>query len=229
MKKVLSILLAICLCASFTIVAFAEETTTAEATTEAATAETTTEATTAEATTVEATTEFDVDANMEKLKEEFKELIEEAYKLGGDVLVNAGAVELGVIISQICADISEQTGIDMEFIEEKIMEYLKEAGLENLLVITPDMIDSLIDSIFDALKDAGADIDALYALLKDSKLVNWFASIYVGDETTTEDTSEEETTNEEITQTGQATTIGAFAVLALAGAAAFVATKKKKD
>lgn len=218
MKKILSILCALALCFSLTTLAFAEEGDQIEETTVAG-----------------AITEDDVDAAVQEAKEIADQIVEELKK----VMSDAGAVSLKDYLEDILAKIKEATGYDIDASE--IYAALEEKGIDvdEFLVLDAENIDALIDAIFDEVDANGGDVNALYEFLKDSKIANWFASIYVQEpeETTTEETTTDIPTDPDpvptdidVPTTGDHSAVAGVAVLAVAAAAAVVCTKKaKKD
>jgi len=133
------------------------------------------------------------------------------------------------------------TQVDPEVLQKTIADSLAtvgELGDFDITSLDTQKIPAFLDAVTDQLAANGVDVDALYDKLSSSELLNFFASIYIGDnvvtepETTTEAATEAATEAETSPDTGSAGSraVGGIAVLAalsLATAAAFVSGKKK--
>jgi len=213
MKKILSVLLAVVLCFSLSVMAFAEDTTVEETTT------------VVDETTTQAPEEI-VEDVLGEAKEIADKLVEEINK----VLDDAGAQPLKTYLDEILAKIKDETGYDLA---EYVYKTLEDAGIdiESAKVVAAEDMDALVDAIFDAVEANGGDVNAFYEWLVNSKIVNWFASIYVPTpEETTAPVEETTVAPTEAPETGDAPVFAGVAVLAVAAAAAVICTKKaKKD
>lgn len=162
--------------------------------------------------------------------------------------------EIGEQVSEQVSEIAENAGIslddakdifdmiltqvDPEVLQKTIADSLAtvgELGDFDITSLDTQKIPAFLDAVTDQLAANGVDVDALYDKLSSSELLNFFASIYIGDnvvtepETTTEAAATEAETSPDTGSAGSRA-VGGIAVLAalsLATAAAFVSGKKK--
>lgn len=210
MKKVLSILIAVVMCVAFSTMALAAD--------EAAV--NTEELSSVVGEIVDAAG----DANIEDIKEAIDvngELLADAF---GDLIADVDTVAFDEAADYVITSISELTGADLEDVRGIVMEAINDYDLEKVEIVETSEIAGFVDSILERLEDLGIDKAPILEKLKDSKLANWFVGIYVP-ETTTAPT----TVPSEIVETGHASSVAAFAVLAVAAAGAFVCTRKKAE
>lgn len=229
MKKILSILCAITLFMSMTVVAFAAEDETADDVVDASESEV------VDATGDETDVVTDVIADAEVIAQQ---LVVEINKL----LDKAGAGTLGDYIDQIISTIAQKTGVALDVSEIKAALAEKGIDVDSIKVVTAGQMDDLTQAIFDTIEEKyGPEaVNNFYELLKNSGIVNWFANLYVQtpDETTTvveettveesEETTTEPVAPEEVPATGEASIVASVAVLAVAVGAAVICTKKAK-
>ena len=221
MKKVLSVLLAVVMCLAFSTMAFAAE----------------------EETTVPA-------VDVEELDKIVNEIVDAAGE--GDVAGVAGAIQVNAdklaaafgdiaegadtvaadeAAEYVIAAISDLTGADMANVEEIVMETIDEYGLGEVEIVESSAVAGLVDEILARLESYGIDTTPIIDTLAESKVGNAIIGIYTGEpETETVPvTDPEPVEKDEIPVTGQASSIAAFAVLAVAAAGAYVSTRKKAE
>ncbi len=221
MKKLLSVLLAVALCLAFSTMAFAEETAAID----------TEELSSIVNEIVAGAGEGDlggvaaaVQVNADKL-----------YAAFGDILEDTDTVKADEAADYVVSAISDLTGADMENVREIVDEAIAEYGLENVEIVESSAVAGLVDKILERLESLGIDTDPIIDKLGESKLGSTVIGIYTGEVTTEEvevpsEEIEETTTEEvEIPETGHASSIAAFAVLAVAAAGAYVCTRKKAE
>lgn len=144
-------------------------------------------------------------------------------------------------LKDIAGDVKEGilSLIDSGKIEEAfndVLDTISNLSLDDLYTLDSSKAADILTNIVGTLESWGVDVDALYAKVKDSKLVNLIANLYVPDkkptteapETTTE-APETTVVEEEVVETGSASAVAAFAVMSVAAAAAFVTYKKKAE
>lgn len=210
MKKVLSILVAVVVCLTFSVMAFAAEEVSVN--------------------TEELSSVVDVivdaagDANIEDIKEAVDvngDLLAGAF---GDLLADVDTVAFDEAADYVITAISELTGADLESVREIVMAAIDEYDLEKVEIVESSEVAGLLDNILGRLEDLGIDTDPIIEKLAESKLGQGIINIYVP-ETTTAPT----TVPSEFVETGHASSVAAFAVLAVAAAGAFVCTRKKAE
>ncbi len=221
MKKVLSVLLAVVLCLAFSTMAFATEET-ASVNTE--------ELSNLVDEIVGAAGEGDIEgvANAVQIN------ADKLYAAFGDILEGTDTVAADEAADYVVTAISELTGADMENVREIVMDAIAEYGLEDVEIVEASAVAGLVDEILARLESLGIDTTPIVDTLADSKVGGAIIGIYTGDieEPTTEEVeeTEEPTTEEiEIPKTGHASSVAAFAVLAVAAAGAYVCTRKKAE
>ncbi len=222
MKKVLSVLLAVVLCLAFSTMAFAAEETAA-----------------ANSEDLDALVNEIVDAAGEGDLEGVANAVQingdKLYEAFGDIAEGADTVAADEAADYVVTAISELTGADMENVRVIVDEAITEAGLTDVEIVSPDAVPSLVDEICARLEEKGIDTAPILDKLGSSKVGGAIIGIYTGDveeptEEPTEVEPEPETTEKvEIPVTGQASSIAAFAVLAVAAAGAYVCTRKKAE
>ncbi|MBQ7653512.1 MAG: hypothetical protein IJS17_00385 [Clostridia bacterium] len=241
MKKILSILCVLALLMTTSVIAFAADEDDQVADVVAAAEE-----------DVEAA-EDDVQAVEEEAEEviatgdEVAAAVEKAINdiIGGVnyLLDKAGTPSLEDVANVICDKIKADTGLSIDLSEVKALLAAKGIDLSSIKVVTASRMDDIMQAVFDIIgeKYGKEAVDTVYDILKNSKIVNLFAQLYVKtpEETTTTEPDPEttepdpETTTVEpevVPATGEASIIAGVAVLAVAAAAAVVCTKKaKKD
>lgn len=181
-----------------------------------------------------------VDQNtINDVSEDAKEIIEQLVSEVNSVLDKANAKTLREYLAEIADQISAETGYEINV--DRVADVLIEKGIDvdTVKVLTASQMDDLTQAIFDSIEEEYGEetVDNFYDVLKNSGIVNWFASLYVQtpEETTEEpieepETEEIEIPEEEIPETGDASVIGGVAVLVAAIGTAFICTKKaKKD
>lgn len=121
---------------------------------------------------------------------------------------------------------------------EQALEDIGSPDLSALSELDTGAIPGFLDEIFSQLGALGLPVDEIKQAMSDSEVLNFLASIYIGNNTTTteEETTEEPTEETTLTipETGNngsaVSAVGGLAVLAavsLAAAAYFVSNKKK--
>ncbi len=129
------------------------------------------------------------------------------------------------------------SNVDSGDIEEALAA-IGSPDLASLSELNTGAIPGFLDQIFDQLSSLGLPVDAIKQAMSDSEILNFLASIYIGNNTTTTTEATTEETTEETTltipETGNngspVSAVGGLAVLAavsLAAAAYFVSNKKK--
>lgn len=128
------------------------------------------------------------------------------------------------------------SNVDSGDIEEALAA-IGSPDLASLSELNTGAIPGFLDQIFDQLSSLGLPVDAIKQAMSDSEILNFLASIYIGNNTTTTEATTEETTEETtltIPETGNngspVSAVGGLAVLAavsLAAAAYFISNKKK--
>ncbi len=222
MKKVLSVLLAVVLCLAFSTMAFATEETAAINTEELSNL-------------VDEIVGAAGEGDLEGVANAVQVNADKLYEAFGDIVEGTDTVAADEAADYVITAISELTGADMENVREIVMEAIEEYGLEEVEIVESSAVAGLIDEILAKLESLGIDTDPIIDTLADSKVGGAIIGIYTGDieEPTTEEEevpTEEPTTEEvEIPVTGQASSIAAFAVLAVAAAGAYVCTRKKAE
>ena len=219
MKKVLSVLLAVVLCLAFSTMAFATEET-AEINTE--------ELSNLVNEIVGAAGEGDLEGVANSIQVNADKL----YEAFGDIVEGADTVAADEAADYVITAISDLTGADMENVREIVMDAIEEYGLEEVEIVESSAVAGLIDEILAKLESLGIDTDPIVDKLAESEVGGAIIGIYTGDveEPTTEIEEPTEAPEEpEIPVTGQASSIAAFAVLAVAAAGAFVCTRKKAE
>ena len=154
------------------------------------------------------------------------------YAAFGDIAEGADTVAADEAADYVITAISELTGADMENVREIVMDAIEEYGLEEVEVVDSSAVAGLVDDILARLESMGIDTDPIIDTLAESKVGNAIIGIYTGDveeETEPETEPETEVVEPEIPVTGQASSIAAFAVLAVAAAGAYVCTRKKAE
>lgn len=225
MKKVLSVLLAVVLCLAFSTMAFAAEET-ASVNTE--------ELSNLVDEIVGAAGEGDIEgvANAVQIN------ADKLYAAFGDIAEGADTVAADEAADYVITAISELTGADMENVRVIVMDAIAEYGLEDVEVVESSAVAGLVDEVLARLESYGIDTAPILETLASSKLGGGIVDIYTGgvDETTepsSDDDGDDETTTApeeiEIPKTGHASSVAAFAVLAVAAAGAFVCTRKKAE
>lgn len=232
MKKVLSILLAVALCFAFTTMAFAAEETVAEIDKE--------ELSSIVDDIVGAVGEGDyedlagaVQVNADKLAAAF-----------GDIVEGTDTVAADEAADYVITAISDLTGADMESVREIVMDAIDEYGISDVEIPESSEVAGLVDKILERLEEYGIDTDPIIDTLASSKVGGAIIGIYTGEVTTEPEVTTDEPTTEEISsvdpseaptddidipETGHASSVAAFAVLAVAAAGAFVCTRKKAE
>ena len=174
-----------------------------------------------------------------EVSEGAQEIIEQLVSEVNSVLDKANAKTLREYLAEIADQISAETGYEINV--DRVADVLIEKGIDvdTVKVLTANQMDDLTQAIFDSIEEEYGEetVDNFYDVLKNSGIVNWFASLYVQtpEETTEEpieepETEEIEIPEEEIPETGDASVIGGVAVLVAAIGTAFICTKKaKKD
>ncbi len=224
MKKVLSVLLAVVFCLAFSTMAFAAE--------ESAAANSE-ELSNLVNEIVDAAGEGDIEGIANAVQINGDKL----YAAFGDIVEGADTVAADEAVDYVVTAISDLTGADMENVRAIVLDAIEEYGLEEVEVVSSDAVPGLVDDICARLEEYGIDTTPILDKLGSSKVGGAIVGIYTGDvEETTEEITEDEpvddvTTTEkpEIPVTGQASSIAAFAVLAVAAAGAYVCTRKKAE
>lgn len=225
MKKVLSVLLAVVLCLAFSTMAFAAE--------ESAAANSE-ELSNLVNEIVDAAGEGDIEGIANAVQINGDKL----YAAFGDIVEGADTVAADEAVDYVVTAISDLTGADMENVRAIVLDAIEEYGLEEIEVVSSDAVPGLVDDICARLEEYGIDTTPILDKLGSSKVGGAIVGIYTGDVTTEPDSepdSEPETDPEvtteviEVPKTGQASSIAAFAVLAVAAAGAYVCTRKKAE
>lgn len=241
MKKILSILCVLALLFTTTVIAFAEDAEVGEV---------------GEVGGVDTIVDEDIDDvegdDIDTPEIPVDEIVAGVEKAVSDIaagldylLTKAGVPTLEEVISVVCNKISADTGINIDVSEVTALLAARGIDVSAIKVITADKMASVTQAIFDIIGEKyGQDkVDAVYDILKNSKIVNLFARLYVrSTPSTTEPTTEPTTVPETdpttvapvqpevVPATGEASVFAGIAVLAVAAAAAVVCTKKaKKD
>ncbi|MBR3588015.1 MAG: hypothetical protein IKL16_00475 [Clostridia bacterium] len=222
MKKVLSVLLAVVLCLAFSTMAFAAEETAA-----------------ANSEDLDALVNEIVDAAGEGDLEGIANAVQingdKLYDAFGDIVEGADTIAANEAVDYVVTAISELTGADMENVRVIVLDAIEEYGLENVEIVSADAIPGLVDEICARLEEYGIDTAPILDKLGSSTVGGAIIGIYTGDvEEPTEEPEapvDDEIPEEEpeIPVTGQASSIAAFAVLAVAAAGAYVCTRKKAE
>lgn len=219
MKKLLSVLLAVVLCLAFSTMAFAAEETAAD----------TEELSNLVDEIVGAAGEGDIEGVANAIQINADKL----YAAFGDIAEGADTVAADEAADYVITAISELTGADMENVREIVMDAIEEYGLEEVEIVDSSAVAGLVDDILARLESMGIDTDPIIDTLAESKVGNAIIGIYTGEPETEPETEVEEPETEvvepEIPVTGQASSIAAFAVLAVAAAGAYVCTRKKAE
>ncbi len=225
MKKVLSVLLAVVLCLAFSTMAFATE-------------ETATINTEELSNLVDEIVGAAGSGDLEGVANAVQINADKLYEAFGDIVEGADTVAADEAADYVITAISELTGADMENVREIVMDAIDEYGLAEVEIVESSAVAGLIDEILARLESLGIDTAPIVDTLAESKVGGAIVGIYTGDvidEPTTgvEEVSDTTTTEApeeaEIPVTGQASSIAAFAVLAVAAAGAFVCTRKKAE
>lgn len=212
MKKVLSLLIAVVMCVAFSVMAFATEETAAINTEELSSV-------------VDEIVDAAGDANIEDIKEAIDvngDLLADAF---GDLLADVDTVAFDEAADYVITAISELTGADLEDVREIVMAAVDEYDLEKVEIVESSEVAGLLDDVLGRLEDLGIDTDPIIEKLAESKLGQGIINIYVPETTTAPAT----TVPSEFVETGHASSVAAFAVLAVAAAGAFVCTRKKAE
>ena len=220
MKKLLSVLLAVVLCLAFSTMAFAAE-----------------ESAAANNEDLEALVNEIVDAagegNLEGIASAVQYDGDKLYAAFGDIVEGADTVKADDAVDYVVTAISDLTGADMTNVEAIVTDAVAEYGLGDMEIVSADAVPGLVDEICARLEAYGIDTQPILDKLGSSTVGSAIIGIYTGDveeEETTEEVIEEEPTEvPEIPVTGQASSIAAFAVLAVAAAGAYVCTRKKAE
>lgn len=223
MKKLLSVLLAVVLCVAFTTIAFAEESSTID----------TEELSKVVDEIVGAAGSGDIEGVAGAVQVNADKL----YAAFGDILEDTETVEASEAADYVVTAISELTGADMENVREIVMDAIEEYDIGSVEIVDSSEVAGLVDKILERLESLGIDTDPIIDKLAESKVGNAIIGIYTGEteketETTTETTTkkvDETPVDPEAPVTGQASSIAAFAVLAVAAAGAYVCTRKKGE
>lgn len=223
MKKLLSVLLAVVLCVAFTTIAFAEESSTID----------TEELSKVVDEIVGAAGSGDIEGVAGAVQVNADKL----YAAFGDILEDTETVEASEAADYVVTAISELTGADMENVREIVMDAIEEYDIGSVEIVDSSEVAGLVDKILERLESLGIDTDPIIDKLAESKVGNAIIGIYTGETTTDpeETTAEEESSDETPTEaidapkTGHASSIAAFAVLAVAAAGAYVCTRKKGE
>ncbi len=215
MKKVLSVLLAVVICLAFSTMAFATEETTAINTEELSNL-------------VDDIVGAAGEGDLEGVANAVQINADKLYEAFGDIVEGADTVAADEAADYVITAISELTGADMENVREIVMDAIDEYGLENVEIVESSAVAGLIDNILERLEALGIDTDPIVDTLGESKVAGAIIGIYTGEEeTVTEPDAPVE--EPEIPVTGQASSLAAFAVLAVAAAGAYVCTRKKAE
>lgn len=219
MKKLLSVLLAVVLCLAFSTMALAAEETVA----------------------VDEELSNLVDeivgaagaGDIEGVANAIQINADKLYAAFGDIAEGADTVAADEAAKYVITAISELTGADMANVEEIVMDAIEEYGLEEVEIVDSSAVAGLVDKILERLEALGIDTDPIIDTLAESKVGGAIIGIYTGDVEEEPETEVEEPETEvvepEIPVTGQASSIAAFAVLAVAAAGAYVCTRKKAE
>lgn len=157
--------------------------------------------------------------------DEIGEQVSEIAANAGISLDDAKAI-FDTIMTQVDPDVLQKTLADA-------LATVGELGDFDITSLDTEKIPAFMDAVMDQLAANGVDIDGLFDKLSSSELLNFFASIYIGDnvvtepETTTEAPTEAETSPDTGSGSKAVGGIAVFAALSLATAAAFVSGKKK--
>ena len=219
MKKLLSVLLAVVLCLAFSTMALAAEETVAVDE----------ELSNLVDEIVDAAGEGDIEGVANAIQINADKL----YAAFGDIAEGADTVAADEAAKYVITAISELTGADMANVEEIVMDAIEEYGLEEVEIVDSSAVAGLVDKILERLEALGIDTDPIIDTLADSKVGGAIIGIYTGETETEPETEviepETEIVEPEIPVTGQASSIAAFAVLAVAAAGAYVCTRKKAE
>lgn len=220
MKKLLSVLLAVVLCLAFSTMALAAEETVAVDE----------ELSNLVDEIVGAAGEGDIEGVANAIQINADKL----YAAFGDIAEGADTVAADEAAKYVITAISELTGADMANVEEIVMDAIEEYGLEEVEIVDSSAVAGLVDKILERLEALGIDTDPIIDTLAESKVGGAIIGIYTGDVEETEPETEVEEPETEVVEpeipvTGQASSIAAFAVLAVAAAGAYVCTRKKAE
>ncbi len=220
MKKLFSVLLAVVLCFALTTVAFAEEAAVSVDTEELSSV-------------VDEIVAGVGEGKIEEVIESVKVNADQLYAAFGDILEGTDTVAADEAADYVITAIADLTGADMEAVREVVMETLDEYKLADIPVVESDAVAGLVDKLLERLEELGIDTTPIIDKLAESKVGGAIIGVYTGETTTeAESVTVEETTTEEaveIPKTGHASSIAAFAVLAVAAAGAYVCTRKKAE
>lgn len=158
--------------------------------------------------------------------DEIGEQVSEIAANAGISLDDAKAI-FDTIMTQVDPDVLQKTLADA-------LATVGELGDFDITSLDTEKIPAFMDAVMDQLAANGVDVDGLFDKLSSSELLNFFASIYIGDNVVTEPETTTEapaTETEPSPDTGSGSKavggIAVFAALSLATAAAFVSGKKK--
>ncbi len=220
MKKLLSVLLAVVLCLAFSTMAFAAEETVAVDTEELSNL-------------VDEIVGAAGEGDIEGVANAIQINADKLYAAFGDIVEGTDTVAADEAADYVITAISELTGADMENVREIVMDAIEEYGLEEVEIVDSSAVAGLVDEILARLESMGIDTDPIIDTLAESKVGNAIIGIYTGEPETEPETEvvepETEVVEPEIPVTGQASSIAAFAVLAVAAAGAYVCTRKKAE
>ncbi len=219
MKKLLSVLLAVVLCLAFSTMAFAEDKAIDVNTEELSSV-------------VDQIVSDAGEGKIEEVIEAIEVNADQLYAAFGDILEGTDTVAADEAADYVINAIADLTGADMEAVKDVVMDTLKEYDLGEVPVVESDAVAGLVDKILERLEELGIDTTPIIDKLAESKVGSTIIGIYTGETTTEEETTAEETTTEEVVEipkTGHASSIAAFAVLAVAAAGAYVCTRKKAE
>ena len=221
MKKLLSVLLAVVLCFALSTMAFAEDAVIVDK---------------EELSSVVDQIVAGVgEGKIEEVIESVKVNADQLYAAFGDIIEGTDTVAADEAADYVISAIADLTGADMEAVRDVVMDTLSEYQLGDIPVVESDAVAGLVDKLLERLESLGIDTTPIIDKLAESKVGSAIIGVYTGEKPTepVEETTvpEEETTEEavEIPKTGHASSIAAFAVLAVAAAGAFVCTRKKAE
>ena len=239
MKKVLSILLAVALCFAFSAMAFAEEA-----------AEINKEELSSIVDDIVGAVE---DGDYEEIAGAVQVNADKLAAAFGDIVADADTVAADEAADYVITAISDLTGADMEDVREIVLDAIDEYGLSDVAIPESSEVAGLVDAVLMRLEENGIDTDPIIDTLASSKVGGAIIGIYTGEvvtdpdvvtttetttgdkETTTEEKSSDDVTDPttgddiDIPETGHASSVAAFAVLAVAAAGAYVCTRKKAE
>lgn len=218
MKKLLSVLLAVVLCLAFSTMAFAAE-----------------EDTTAAINTEELSSVVDEivgaagSGDIEGVANAIQINADKLYEAFGDILGETDTVAADEAADYVITAISELTGADMENVREIVMETIEEYDIGSIEVVESSEVAGLVDEILARLESFGIDTDPIIDTLAESKVGGAIIGIYTGDVEPETETIPADPEKPISPETGAASSVAAFAVLAVAAAGAFVCTRKKAE